>query len=145
MDTAWLGQVGEELACRTLSDRGWLILHRNLRAPEAELDVVCLDGAVTVVVEVKTGRRPPAGWAPGRRPTDRVRPADLTRRLRAGRRLARGRGGARGPVRMDLVEVEVARSPRHRPRLIHWRDVRPGDGAVRRAGPDARGARSHLQ
>lgn len=129
MDTAWLGRVGEELACRALRDLGWSILHRNLRAPEAELDAVCRDGSTTVIVEVKTGRRPTEGWAPGRRPSERIMPADVARRLRAGRRLARSAGGRYGLARVDLVEVQVARRRSGRPRLLHWRDLDPRGGA----------------
>ncbi|MGB0333671.1 MAG: YraN family protein, partial [Planctomycetota bacterium] len=135
MDPAWLGQVGEELACRALRDLGWRVLHRNLRAPEAELDAVCRDGSTTVVVEVKTGRRPRAGWAPGWRPSERIMPADVARRLRAGRRLARRAGGGHGPARVDLVEVQVARHRSGRPRLLHWRDLGPRAGAEGSAEP----------
>lgn len=130
VETAWLGRVGEELACRALRGLGWRVLHRNLRAPEAELDAVCMDGAVTVVVEVKSGRRPRRGWAPGQSPSDRVRPSDVSRRLRAARRLARRRGGGPGPFRVDLVEVEVPRGARRRPRLVHRRDLGLAAGAV---------------
>ena len=142
VDPAWLGRVGEELACRALRDLGWRVLHRNLRAPEAELDAVCWDGSTTVVVEVKTGRRPSAGWAPGWRPSERFMPADVARRLRAGRRLARRAGGGHGPARVDLVEVQVARHRSGRPRLLHWRDLQPRGVAVSRADPrDLGGAR----
>ena len=64
LGTAQLGRIGEELAGRALLDLGWRIRHRNLRAPEGELDLVGTDGEVTVVVEVKTGRRPPTGMVP---------------------------------------------------------------------------------
>ena len=64
--------------------------------------MVATDGPSTVVVEVKTGRRPPGGWAPGRRPGDRFRPEAARRRARAARRLAGPRA-----ARVDLVEVTV--------------------------------------
>ncbi len=74
--------------------RGWSIRARNLRAPEGELDLVATDGAVTVVVEVKTGRQPAGGWSPGHLPRHRLRSDAIVRRQRAARRLA----GARGPA-----------------------------------------------
>lgn len=122
LGTAQLGRIGEELAGRALLDLGWRIRHRNLRAPEGELDLVGTDGEVTVVVEVKTGRRPPQGWSPARMPRHRFRSEALKRRQRAARRLARDQRGARGLSRVDLIEVQVDPGE-PRPRLVHLRDL----------------------
>lgn len=54
---AWhnkLGEYGEEKVNRYLLDMGYTILERNGRVEHRELDFVCLDGEVLVVVEVKT-------------------------------------------------------------------------------------------
>ena len=54
---AWhnkLGEYGEEKVNRYLLDMGYTILERNWRVGHRELDFVCLDGEVLVVVEVKT-------------------------------------------------------------------------------------------
>lgn len=54
---AWhneLGKYGEEKVSRYLLDMGYTILDRNWRVGHKELDFVCLDGEVIVVVEVKT-------------------------------------------------------------------------------------------
>ena len=54
---AWhnkLGEYGEEKVNRYLLDMGYTILERNWRVGHRALDFVCLDGAVLVVVEVKT-------------------------------------------------------------------------------------------
>lgn len=119
MDPHLLGRIGEELVCRALRGAGWRIRARNLAAPEGELDVVAEDGPVTVVVEVKTGREPPGGWAEGLRPSDRLRSEGARRRQRAALRLAGG-----GPARVDLVAVEVSVT-RHAVHLRHHVDVAP--------------------
>ena len=54
---AWhnkLGEYGEEKVNRYLLDMGYTILERNWRVGHRELDFVCLDGEVLVVVEVRT-------------------------------------------------------------------------------------------
>ena len=54
---AWhnkLGEFGEEMVNRYLLDMGYRVLERNWRVGHRELDFVCLDGEVLVVVEVKT-------------------------------------------------------------------------------------------
>lgn len=54
---AWhnkLGEFGEEKVNRYLLDMGYMVLERNWRVGHRELDFVCLDGEVLVVVEVKT-------------------------------------------------------------------------------------------
>jgi len=51
-----LGQRGEELAARTLEQRGYTILARNYRTPVGELDIVARDRQHLLFVEVKTRR-----------------------------------------------------------------------------------------
>ncbi len=54
-----LGKVGEDLACRELERRGYVIIARRYRCRAGELDIVARDGRTLVFVEVKTrgGRR----------------------------------------------------------------------------------------
>ncbi len=49
-----LGDFGERLAARRLSDAGYAVLDRNWRCREGEIDIVARDGATLVVCEVKT-------------------------------------------------------------------------------------------
>ena len=49
-----LGRRGEELAAEYLETLGMLIVERNWRCPEGEIDIVALDGDCLVVCEVKT-------------------------------------------------------------------------------------------
>lgn len=54
--TQHTGQRGEQLAAAWLTARGRVVIDRNWRCPAGELDLVTLDGADLVVVEVKTRR-----------------------------------------------------------------------------------------
>jgi putative endonuclease len=47
------GMAGENLAAQYLGRRGLKILARNLRCKAGELDLVCLDGGVLAIVEVR--------------------------------------------------------------------------------------------
>lgn len=49
-----LGRRGEELAVRHLQRHGVVVLSRNWRAREGELDIVGTDGRTLIVCEVKT-------------------------------------------------------------------------------------------
>jgi putative endonuclease len=51
-----LGQAAEDLVAARLAAAGWRILERNARSRHGELDLVALDGADLVFVEVKAGR-----------------------------------------------------------------------------------------
>ena len=53
-----LGRAGEEIVARRLERAGWAIVERNARPPEVrgELDLIALDGADLVFVEVKARR-----------------------------------------------------------------------------------------
>jgi putative endonuclease len=49
-----LGQQGEQLAAKFLTDAGLSVLGRNWRCKLGEIDIVALDGRTLVVCEVKT-------------------------------------------------------------------------------------------
>lgn len=49
-----LGDFGERLAARRLSDEGYVVLDRNWRCSDGEIDIVACDGASLVICEVKT-------------------------------------------------------------------------------------------
>jgi putative endonuclease len=48
-----LGRAGEDLACRELERRGYVIVARRYRRRGGELDIVARDGPTLVFVEVK--------------------------------------------------------------------------------------------
>lgn len=49
-----LGRRGEELAARWYVERGYVLLERNWRCPQGELDLVLRHGDTIVFCEVKT-------------------------------------------------------------------------------------------
>lgn len=51
-----LGRRGEELAAVYLESLGMLVVERNWRCTEGEIDIVALDGDALVIAEVKTRR-----------------------------------------------------------------------------------------
>jgi putative endonuclease len=49
-----VGRYGEQLAADTLAGAGLVVLERNWRCPDGELDIVATEGPALVFVEVKT-------------------------------------------------------------------------------------------
>jgi putative endonuclease len=57
------GRCAEQLAGQYLAAQGLAVLERNFRCRAGELDLVCLDGRVLAVVEVRTRTRRDYGGA----------------------------------------------------------------------------------
>ncbi len=97
-----VGRYGEDLAARRLEALGWRVLSRNWRCRLGELDIVAVDGAELVFVEVKTRRSDAFGGA-----LAAVTPNKLRRlRLLAGQWLAEHDGPHHG-IRIDVVAVTL--------------------------------------
>lgn len=58
-----LGAYGERVAATHLAEQGMVVLDRNWRCDQGELDLVLRDGRVLVACEVKT-RSTPVGGSP---------------------------------------------------------------------------------
>ncbi|WP_062202982.1 YraN family protein [Demequina salsinemoris] len=111
-----VGRYGEDLVVRRLAERGWVVLARNWRCREGEIDIVATEGDALVVVEVKTRRGASMG-APQEAVT--VRKLARLRRLAAAWLAAQDR---RWPeVRIDVVAVTLPRAGAAR--LEHLRAV----------------------
>ena len=54
MDHNIYGKVGENLACKYLKEHGYNIIHTNYRNKLGEIDIIAMDGACLVFVEVKS-------------------------------------------------------------------------------------------
>ena len=55
MNNRQFGNIGEEIACKYLTDNGYKILARNVHYSRfCELDIIAQDKKTTVFVEVKT-------------------------------------------------------------------------------------------
>jgi putative endonuclease len=104
-----LGRRAEQLVARRLERAGWRIVDRNVRTRTGEIDLIALDGATLVFVEVKAGR---VGAAAGpERPAHAVgRRKQLQIRRLAREWLAEGRtpSGVAG-YRFDVVGVSFGR------------------------------------
>jgi putative endonuclease len=111
-----LGRRGERAAERALLRAGYRILARRRRFGGAEVDLVALDGATVVLVEVKStagGVRAPAG---------RVGALKVRRLRAAWRALALDPRLAARPRRLDVVEVRFVKGrPECRLRRDHAR------------------------
>jgi putative endonuclease len=49
-----LGQQGEQLAASFLAEAGLMVIDRNWRCKQGEIDIVAVDGRTLVICEVKT-------------------------------------------------------------------------------------------
>jgi putative endonuclease len=97
-----LGASGEDIACRELERRGYVIVERGYRTRAGEIDVVARHGGVLVFVEVKTRRTARHGL-----PAEAVTPAKRRRvALMAADYLARRRPLAEA-CRFDVVAVTI--------------------------------------
>lgn len=95
-----IGQYGENVAARHLTDAGLEILERNWRCAEGEIDIVARDRDVLVICEVKTRSSAVCGL-----PVEAVtrKKADQLRRLALVWLREHPAGGA--DVRFDVVSV----------------------------------------
>lgn len=112
VDRQALGRWGEDVATKHLQDRGMVVLERNWRCREGELDLVVRDGGTLAFVEVKT--RSGRGYG---------EPAEAVSRLKArrihvlaARWLAERRPPGSWDLRFDVVSV--LRTPEG-PEVLH--------------------------
>jgi putative endonuclease len=109
-----VGAYGERVAAQHLQNQGLVLLHRNWRCSDGEIDLILRDGDDVVFCEVKT-RRGAAYGSPaeaiGHRKVHRLR-------LLANRWLNESGIRARG-LRFDVVEVLP--QPRGATRVTHIR------------------------
>lgn len=99
-----VGAYGEQVAVRHLERAGLVVLARNWRCAEGELDIVALDGDTVVVCEVKT--RSGFGFGSGLEAVTRAKAARL-RRLSL--RWLRESGRAGAALRIDVLAVHRRR------------------------------------
>ena len=96
-----LGRLGEELAARALTARGYRIRERNWRCTAGELDIVAEDGDVLVFIEVKTRRGREYGT-----PEEAVTPAKQARLVELAATYVQ-ESGWQSDWRIDVVAVEL--------------------------------------
>lgn len=104
--TTVLGRRGEDLALRHLESRGLRLLERNYRCRGGEIDLVMLDGADLVLVEVRLRSSADYGGAAAS-----VGPRKQRRFTLAARHLMLSRPEYRGlRARFDVVALDRAES-----------------------------------
>jgi putative endonuclease len=108
-----LGRRGERLAAQHLQKLGFVVLSRNWRCREGELDIVATDGHTLVVCEVKTR----AGQNFGD-PAEAVTEDKIARIRRITGQWLRAFSLGWCPVRFDVISVLI--SPRGELRLKHF-------------------------
>lgn len=111
-----LGQRGERLAEDYLKATGAVILDRNWRCTDGELDLIALDGSVLVAVEVKSR----TSWAYGH-PFEAVDGAKLARVVRLAGTWAREHGLPHAARRVDVIAITGPE--KETPLLEHLRGV----------------------
>lgn len=95
-----LGAYGERVAALHLTEHGMVVLDRNWRCSDGEIDLVLRDRDVLVVCEVKTRRSTSCGT-----PHEAVTPTKVARLLVLADRWQAAHGLAAPDVRIDVVGV----------------------------------------
>lgn len=106
-----LGDAGERDAARLLAQMGYTVLLRDCRTPNGELDLVCLDGAVFVFVEVKTRYCRPRSSRPRPEPWRELSEEQKRRNFRSAISFLHDMGDAAANRRYRFDLVEVLRGP----------------------------------
>ena len=102
------GRLGEDRAAAFLSAQGYRVVARNVRLPGGEIDAVCVEGSMLVIVEVKRRDSRAFGTALGK--VDGRKRATL-------RRLAADYAQVVAPgakIRFDVVTIDGNRLSLHR-------------------------------
>ncbi|WP_306212015.1 YraN family protein [Actinoplanes sp. RD1] len=95
-----VGAYGERLAERHLCEQGLVVLDRNWRCPDGEIDLILRDGDDLVFCEVKTRRGDTFGS-----PAEAIVPAKVGRLRRLAARWLTEHPVRPGGVRFDVVAV----------------------------------------
>ncbi|MGA7203185.1 MAG: YraN family protein [Specibacter sp.] len=111
-----LGQSGERVAADYLEDLGIRVIDSNWRCPAGEIDLVALDGAELVIVEVKTRRSRRYGD-----PLEAVTAAKLQRLRTLAVLWAREHRHVMGSLRVDAVGIIM--DGRSAPSIDHLKGV----------------------
>lgn len=120
-----LARAGEDAAADFLEDNGYVILHRNIRFPEGELDIVARQDAELVFVEVKTRQSDEFGS-----PELAVSPNKQRRQMAAAGRFISLCRLHHVPVRFDIVSVLW--TPDAPPKIEHHRNAYRANDLFRR-------------
>lgn len=110
-----LGAHGEQLACRFLEQKGYLILERNWHHAKHELDIIAQYGKELVIVEVKTRSSDKHG-----EPEEAVKPGQRSRMVKAANAYVGVQKCELG-LRFDIISVIL--HPQGKPYIHHIADA----------------------
>jgi len=116
-----LGDQGEELAARWLSDKGYQLIGRNIRMGRKEIDIICRTDSTIVFVEVKTGGSDRFGH-----PAFRVDRRKRQALVEAAQQWVAGQPQTDLEYRFDVITVDTAQQPpvlEHRPAAFSSDDI----------------------
>jgi putative endonuclease len=97
-----LGHRGEDLARRTLQDKGYSILDTNYRCRWGEIDIIAQQGDELVFVEVRTRSSSTYGA-----PEESVTLAKVRRLVATAQHYLQNHGGDSLDWRIDLISVKM--------------------------------------
>lgn len=97
-----IGALGEEIAANYLKRRGYLILERNIRLGEGEIDIIAEKGEFLVFVEVRTRTGSSFGT-----PEESVTAQKRERLLTLAQAYIQAHEGLPPSWRIDVVAVEL--------------------------------------
>jgi len=101
-----VGQRGEELAARWLTDKGYELIGRNVRLGRKEIDIICRTDSTVVFVEVKSGSSNRFGHPAFR--VDRRKRQSL---VEAAQQWIAGRPESDLSYRFDVITVDTGQEP----------------------------------
>lgn len=111
-----LGAYGERVAAQALVAKGMVVIDRNWRCPEGEIDLVLRDGDTLVVCEVKTRSSEAFGH-----PLEAVTATKADRLRQLANRWVEAHDVRPPGIRIDLVGV--LRKPRGPAEVVHVRGL----------------------
>ncbi|MCU1524363.1 MAG: YraN family protein [Microbacteriaceae bacterium] len=111
-----LGRRGEDVAAAALTSAGYLIVDRNWRCPQGEIDIVAVDGDETVFVEVKTRSSLAFGH-----PLEAITALKLSRLRRLAAVWCEAHPGNHDRIRIDAIAIVAP--PAAQPQVEHLRRV----------------------
>lgn len=98
-----LGQAGEDLACRHLTEKGHTVIERNWRSGHLEIDIISINADGIHFVEVKTRRE--SIQAPPQESVDRKKQMRITKAAAAFLKSGKGQAFGSRECLFDIVAV----------------------------------------
>lgn len=100
-----LGKRGEDLAAEKLAALGYVIIARNYRCAQGEIDLIARQGDTLVFVEVRTRRGPAFGS-----PEESITARKQAHLIAAAQNYTQANNVRDEPWRIDVVAVELAQN-----------------------------------